>query len=194
MSQIQQNAAWDSRGYEHARRCAHVQAYAHAGIHGHDPRAAVAVMSRPSWSPWPTSPPSFHWPCLSALVAAAVCVCVCVCVCVYEIHKFKRATLQRTHAHVQHALHTQVRVQHCITAGSSPSSSSGACVSSTSFKFLRSTYVSVTHTPTHMGCVPVRTMTRLFMHADMPEYMEHDPVAPTRFWYLRIRLCSRRGK
>ena len=122
------------------------------------------------------------------------CVCVCVCVCVYEIHKFKRATLQRTHAHVQHALHTQVRVQHCITAGSSPSSSSGACVSSTSFKFLRSTHVSVTHTPTHMGCVRVRTMTRLFMHADMPEYMEHDPVAPTRFWYLRIRLCSRRGK
>ena len=92
MSQIQQNAAWDSRGYEHARRCALVHAYAHAGIHGHQPRAAVAVMSRPSWSPWPTSQPSFHWPCLSALVAAAVCVCVCVCM------KYTNSSAQRCNA------------------------------------------------------------------------------------------------
>ena len=119
-------------------------------------------------------------------------LCVRVCVCV--ICTYSSAQQCNAHTHMQHALHTQVCMQNCITAGSSPSSNSGACVSSTSFKFLRSTYVSVTHTLLHVGCVPVRTLTRLFMHDDTPEYMKHDPVAPTRFWYLRIRLCSRRGK
>ena len=104
LCQIQQNAAWEVRGYEHVRRCAHAQVYARAGIHANEPRAAAAAMSRPSWSPWPTSQPSFHWPCLSALVAAAVCACMCVC----NMHIFKRATMQRAHTHAACIAHSSL--------------------------------------------------------------------------------------